>query len=137
MVNITAHFPIPIPIIRRIYTVHVAHVLLWRTVQLQTENKMDDVVDNRFGAVVRINVGGEKIVEVARRTLTFFPDSMLGCMFSGRFEVLYDKDGNVFLDRPYKYFSYVIEYLRNGATPLSDLPEDPVFLRRLEYESSD
>ena len=37
--------------------------------------------------IVRLNIGGERRVSVARSTLTLYKDSMLGAMFSGRHKV--------------------------------------------------
>ena len=37
--------------------------------------------------IVRLNIGGQERVSVARSTLTLYEDSMLGAMFSGRHKV--------------------------------------------------
>ena len=69
--------------------------------------------------VLHLNIGGTSIA-LLRRTLTFFPDSMLGSKFSGRWDDSIEKDehGHFFIDQEYSLFIYIIRYLRhlaNGA----------------------
>lgn len=73
---------------------------------------------------VMLNIGGERLVTVARSTLTQFKESMLGAMFSGRHELATDSNGRVYLNRDPKYFDYVLEYLRSGGKAPSSLPAD-------------
>ena len=66
-----------------------------------------------FPAVVNLNVGGQ-FYSTALSTLNRHPESMLGAMFSGRFEVSKDKSGNFFIDRDGVLFRYIINYLRTS-----------------------
>ena len=50
-------------------------------------------------------------------TLLKYGDSMLATMFSGRYEVDKDKDGNYFLDNNGETFGEILEFLRNGSLP--------------------
>ncbi|XP_002733127.3 BTB/POZ domain-containing protein KCTD6-like [Saccoglossus kowalevskii] len=70
--------------------------------------------------IVNLNVGG-KLYSTTRSTLTRYPDTMLGAMFSGRMPSLKDAQGNYFIDRNGDMFKYILEFLRNGSIIL---PED-------------
>ena len=65
-----------------------------------------------FPSIVDLNVGGH-LYTTSLSTLTRFPESMLGAMFSGRYPVLRDSRGNFFIDRNGAMFGYVLDYLRS------------------------
>ncbi|XP_044286161.1 BTB/POZ domain-containing adapter for CUL3-mediated RhoA degradation protein 2 [Varanus komodoensis] len=65
---------------------------------------------------VRLNVGGSlyyTTVQVLTRH-----DTMLKAMFSGRMEVLSDKEGWILIDRCGKHFGAVLNYLRDNVVTL-------------------
>jgi len=74
-------------------------------------------------AVVVVNVGG-MLFTTALSTLRRFPDSLLGSMFSGRHQILRDKDGHLFIDADPTLFRYILEFLRTEAMPPEDLALD-------------
>jgi len=77
---------------------------------------------------VKLDVGG-KLYSTSVSTLTSIPDSMLGAMFSGRYELIKNDEGRIFIDRDGKYFRYILEFLRDGEW---DLPEtDTVLLKKI------
>ena len=63
--------------------------------------------------IVRLNVGG-MIYTTSRSTLCKYPDSMLGTMFGGKFEITYDDAGCAFNDRDGEMFRHVLNFLRTG-----------------------
>ncbi|KAM7065526.1 BTB/POZ domain-containing protein KCTD21 isoform 1-T4 [Acridotheres tristis] len=69
---------------------------------------------------ITLNVGG-KLYTTSLSTLTSFPDSMLGAMFSGKIPTKKDRQGNCFIDRDGKIFRYILNFLRTSHL---DLPED-------------
>ncbi|KAJ1149742.1 hypothetical protein NDU88_002547 [Pleurodeles waltl] len=69
---------------------------------------------------ITLNVGG-KIYTTSLSTLTSYPDSMLGAMFSGKMPTKKDSQGNCFIDRDGKVFRYILNFLRTSHL---DLPED-------------
>lgn len=79
--------------------------------------------DTRFPSVVVINVGGT-LFTTALCTLRRFPDSLLGSMFSGRHQVLRDKDGHPFIDADPVCFRHILEYLRTETIPSEDVALD-------------
>ncbi|EGC36135.1 hypothetical protein DICPUDRAFT_91894, partial [Dictyostelium purpureum] len=83
--------------------------------------------------IIKLDIGG-KFYSTTISTLTKFPDSMLGVMFSGRYELPRDKDGRVFIDRDGKLFGYILSYLRDG--PLWNPPVDIDLKRKIELEMS-
>jgi len=72
--------------------------------------------DTQIPSVIIMNVGGT-LFTTALSTLRRFPDSLLGSMFSGRHQVLRDKDGHPFVDADPVCFRYILEYLRTEAVP--------------------
>eukprot|EP01130_Rhizamoeba_saxonica_P011459 TRINITY_DN475_c0_g3_i4.p1 TRINITY_DN475_c0_g3~~TRINITY_DN475_c0_g3_i4.p1 ORF type:complete len:319 (+),score=62.65 TRINITY_DN475_c0_g3_i4:606-1562(+) len=82
---------------------------------------------------VKLDIGGNYF-STSVQTLTKFPDSMFGAMFSGRYEIEYDDDSCVFIDRDGTHFRYILNFLRDGHI---DLPQDPQIhlelLREAEY----
>ena len=65
-----------------------------------------------FEKVVTLDVGGTKY-RTTLSTLTKYPDSMLGAMFSGRHNLPQQEDGSYFIDRDGEAFKYVLMYLRD------------------------
>ena len=82
---------------------------------------------------VKLNVGGSKF-ETTLSTLTRYPDSMLGAMFSGRHEVPPDDEGYVFIDRDGTHFRAILNFLRTGFVdqPRSEQAANEL-KRELEY----
>jgi len=80
-----------------------------------------------------LNVGGSKF-ETTLSTLTRYPDSMLGAMFSGRHEVPPDDEGYVFIDRDGTHFRAILNFLRTGFVdqPRSEQAANEL-KRELEY----
>ncbi|KAL7986988.1 hypothetical protein Chor_005907 [Crotalus horridus] len=75
---------------------------------------------------VRLNVGGS-LYYTTVQVLTHH-DTMLKAMFSGRMEVLSDKEGWILIDRCGKHFGTVLNYLRDNTDkketyyPLCNIP---------------
>ena len=65
-----------------------------------------------FDKVVTLDVGGTKYWATLS-TLTKYPDSMLGVMFSGRHDLPQQEDGSYFIDRDGEVFKYILMYLRD------------------------
>jgi hypothetical protein len=96
------------------------------------EASLQDFTDrSAFPEVVSINVGGT-VFTTTVETLRQEQGSMLDVMFSGRFHLGTDREGNYFLDRDGEAFGYILSYLRTGT-----LPEDisAMTLRRLKVEA--
>ncbi|XP_072035078.1 BTB/POZ domain-containing protein KCTD15-like [Amphiura filiformis] len=70
--------------------------------------------------VINLNVGG-RIYTTSRSTLTRYPDSMLGAMFSGRIQSTRDLEGNYVIDGDGPLFRFVLNFLRRSVLTL---PED-------------
>ena len=88
-----------------------------------------------FERIVTLNVGGSKYTTTLS-TLTKYPDSMLGAMFSGRHALVPQEDGSYFIDRDGEVFSHVLSYLRDSNIILALVPTFTRDLRlRLEYEA--
>ncbi|XP_052092342.1 BTB/POZ domain-containing protein KCTD14-like [Mytilus californianus] len=64
--------------------------------------------------VVKLNVGGRHF-ETRLETLRKYPESMLGAMFSGRYELDVTDDGQYFIDRNGDYFEHILEFLRDST----------------------
>ena len=68
-----------------------------------------------FEPMVTLNIGGQ-IFTTATATLTRFPDSMLGAMFSGRYTLTQDRNGAYCIDRDGTHFREILNFLRGSAT---------------------
>ena len=79
--------------------------------------RMDEVQE--FPSIIDVNVGGN-VYTTSLASLTRFPDSMLGVMFSGRRSVAKDSRGNFFIDRDGPMFRYVLNFLRSSKLNLPD-----------------
>ncbi|KAJ1444065.1 BTB/POZ protein [Ochromonadaceae sp. CCMP2298] len=65
-----------------------------------------------FESVINLNVGGVRYT-TSLTTLRRFPDSMIGCMFSGRHALPLGKDGHFFIDRDGRHFYHILNFLRS------------------------
>jgi hypothetical protein len=84
---------------------------------------------------ILLDVGGSSFA-TTQETLTKIPDSWLGRMFSGRFEIkVNEDDGHYFIDRDGKYFDYVLKFLRDPKTKIKikDKIEMEEFKQEVEY----
>lgn len=59
-----------------------------------------------FGSIVKLNVGGT-MYATSLATLSRFPESMLGAMFSRRNKIAIEDDGAVFIDRNGQQFGEI------------------------------
>ena len=64
--------------------------------------------------IVKLNIGG-CIYTSSRFTLTRYPNSMIGAMFSQQKPLAKDKDGNYWIDGNGEMFQYVLDFLRRGC----------------------
>ena len=88
-----------------------------------------------FEKIVTLNVGGTKYT-TSLSTLTKYPDSMLGAMFSGRHALPQQEDGSFFIDRDGDTFSHILSYLRDRNIVLSIIPVLSTEVRlKLLYEA--
>eukprot|EP00928_Gymnodinium_smaydae_P042700 TRINITY_DN28713_c0_g1_i1.p1 TRINITY_DN28713_c0_g1~~TRINITY_DN28713_c0_g1_i1.p1 ORF type:complete len:516 (-),score=108.07 TRINITY_DN28713_c0_g1_i1:97-1575(-) len=92
---------------------------------------------------VRLNVGGEAVMDVSRGVFTQCEGSMLAAEFSGRWERPTDADGRIFVDFPVAVFDPLVQHLRlrqmaNGESiPVPPVLPDPalddLFVNMLEH----
>ena len=109
--------------------------------KIEEEKRKWDVEKKRvqttktFDKVIYLNVGGSRYTTTLS-TLTKYPDSMLGAMFSRRHALVQQEDGSYFVDRDGEAFSYILSYLRDSNIVLALVPTFMMELRlRLEYEA--
>ena len=76
-----------------------------------------------FDKVITLNVGGTQYTTTLS-TLTKYPDSMLGVMFSGRHDLPQQEDGSYFIDRDGEVFKYILMYLRDRDLCFDYLHDD-------------
>ena len=88
------------------------------------------------GPRIVLDVGGIHY-STSRTTLTKYPESMLGVMFSGRhdLETMQCEDGSFFIDRDGTHFRYILNYLRDGEEVLESFPKSTVILLDLLREA--
>ena len=88
------------------------------------------------GPRIILDVGGVRH-STSRSTLTKYPESMLGIMFSGRhdLETMQCKDGSFFIDRDGTHFRHILNYLRDGEEVIESFPQSPDVLLELIREA--
>ena len=75
-----------------------------------------------LASMVTLNVGG-KTFTTATATLTRFPDTMLGAMFSGRHALKPDKNGAYCIDRDGRHFHEILNFLRGTTASTESTPK--------------
>ncbi|MDP2439273.1 MAG: kelch repeat-containing protein, partial [archaeon] len=73
--------------------------------------ELNSMATYEIGKHVRLNIGGIRF-ETTRTTLLASP-SVLSIMFSGRYPLMNQEDGSVFIDRDGTHFRYILNYLRD------------------------
>ena len=68
-----------------------------------------------FEQKINLDVGGHTFVTTLT-TLTRFPETLLGAMFSGRHALIKDESGAHFIDRDGTHFRYILNFLRSPET---------------------
>jgi len=86
--------------------------------------------DIEFPNVIDLNVGGHRFT-TSLSTLRKYEDSMLAVMFSGRYDLVKDKDGFVFIDRDGTFFGHILNYIRCDQMPPESIALD--VLREAEF----
>ena len=81
--------------------------------------------------VVNLNIGGV-VHTTSLATIQKFPDSMIGRMFSGKFNIPVDRNGYIFIDRDGDLFRYILNYMRCGQL---NLPLEFKELDQLVFEA--
>jgi hypothetical protein len=69
----------------------------------------------QFEPIVNLNVGGVRVM-TSLANLRRFPDTMIGCMFSGRHTMHKGEDGYFFIDRDGTHFHHILNFLRSPET---------------------
>ena len=78
------------------------------------EEKAHIAATHNFEPVVTIQVG-DNTFTTSLPTLTRYPQSRLGTMFSGRHALVKDKNGAYFIDRDGTYFREILNFLRGPS----------------------
>ena len=99
--------------------------------KIRTTFKFDDSEQR-----IMLDVGGTRY-STSRSTLTKYPESMLGVMFSGRhdLETMKCSDGSFFIDRDGTHFRHILNYLRDGEEVIITFPHSPETVRELLREA--
>ena len=97
------------------------------------------IMDNKFvfkGPRIVLDVGGMHF-STSRSTLTKYPESMLGIMFSGRhdLETMQCQDESFFIDRDGTHFRHILNYLRDGEEVIESFPKSPDVISELLREA--
>ena len=92
---------------------------------------------HNFEPTVTLNVGGN-LFTTTTSTLTRFPDTMLGAMFSGRHALIQDKNGAYFIDRDGTHFREILNFLRGSTASTEEQIEQrlsPATMEELKFEA--
>ena len=85
---------------------------------------------------IMLDVGGT-CYSTSCSTLTKYPDSTLGVMFSGRhdLEAIKCSDGSFFIDRDGTHFRHILNYLRDGEKAIYCFPNSSETLQEILHEA--
>ena len=103
----------------------------------QTWEEEKAMINNKlFGQRIVLDVGGTRY-STSHSTLTKYPESMLGVVFSGRhdLETMKCSDGSFFIDRDGSRFKYILDYLRDGEEVFESFPRSGEILLELIREA--
>jgi hypothetical protein len=96
-----------------------------QTSQQIEENQINQTVENLIkertspnGKIITLNIGGKSYTTL-KSTLT--KSKYFGDLLTNEEEIIYDKDNKIFLDRPFKEFSLILDGLRTG---IIEMPVD-------------
>ena len=97
------------------------------------------LMDRKFvfnGPRIVLDVGGVHY-STSCSTLTKYPESMLGIMFSGRHDLstMQCEDGSFFIDRDGTHFRHILNYLRDGEEAVESFPKSADVLLELIRKS--
>jgi hypothetical protein len=70
--------------------------------------------ESKITGPVTLNVGGTKFTTTVS-TLTSQKDNFFDGLFSGKFPIVKEADGSIFIDRSPTYFGNILDYLRNSS----------------------
>ncbi|KAL6077563.1 BTB/POZ domain-containing protein kctd14 [Balamuthia mandrillaris] len=96
--------------------------------KLESEKKVVTQIVTSQEGQVELDVGGVHYT-TSLAVLTRYPDSMLGAMFSGRYNMTPNAQGRYFIDRDGQLFYYVLHFLRNGTILMPQEPQQQALLR--------
>ena len=84
-----------------------------------------------------LDVGGTRY-STSCSTLTKYPESVLGVMFSGRHDLdaMKCSDGSFFIDRDGTYFRHILNYLRDGKKAIHFFPNSSETLHEIFHEAT-
>ena len=99
----------------------------WEADILSKQQHILQKIDPQF---VKLNVGGKKFV-TTKTVLSNIKDTKLERLVNGKYPIMLDDKGRIFLDRNGEYFGYVLDCLRQGKI---ETPSDPYLSRRLQAE---
>ena len=96
-------------------------------------------MDKKFvfnGPRIILDIGGVHY-STSHSTLTKYPESMLGVMFSGRHDLatMQCEDGSFFIDRDGTHFRHILNYLRDGEEVVESFPKSADILLEIIRES--
>ena len=77
------------------------------------QNEKEMVSTTRtFDKKIKLDIGGNMFTS-SLTTLSRFPDTMIGAMFSGRHSLACDEDRRFFIDRDGAHFKHILNFLRD------------------------
>jgi len=100
---------------------------------LKLEVELMSKLNYQQSGKIKLDIGGCRY-HTTISTLTKYPNSYFGSMFSGRHKIEKDEEGCVFIDRDGKYFKYVLKYLREDDD--WEQPTDKDINKKLNKEFS-
>lgn len=93
----------------------------------------DRVIVQQFQPKLKLDVGGNRFT-TSLATLTRFPDSRIGSIFSGYHMLPMDEEGYHFIDRDGTHFRYILNFLRSPEAFMVDLSATSIKELKLECE---
>jgi len=107
---------------------------LERELMKEEKKKMEELTAHQYNSpnVVKLNVGGTVFTTTLETICK--GKSMLSVMFSGKFSMKPNENGEYFIDRDPTYFGHILNYLRKGTIDMGKFEQNQLIDLKEEIE---
>lgn len=86
---------------------------------------------NENKEIIKLDIGGY-IYKTTKTTLTKYKNTYFSGLFSGKYKIIEQEDGSIFIDRDGSHFKTLLNFMRSGRIVM---PSDPIKLKEILIEA--